>query len=52
MASTTETFKSEIAEHEAATNHVTGWEGAKLVDQEKDKTRGKNSMNKDKLEGA
>ena len=56
-ASTTETFKSAIAEHVAATNHVIGWEEAKLIDQEQDKTtrwiketiwirnRGKNIMN-------
>ena len=58
-ASTTETFKSAIAEHVAATNHVIGWEEAKLIDHEQDKTtrwlkeacwirnRGKNIMNKD-----
>ena len=57
-STSSETFKSVISEHVAATNHVIGWEEAKLIDQEQDKTtrwlkeaiwirsRGKNSMNK------
>ena len=61
-STSSETFKSAISDHVAATNHVIGWEEAKLIDQEQDKTtrwlkeaiwirsRGKNSMNKD--EGA
>ena len=58
-ASTTETFKSAIAEHVAAKNRAIGWEEAKLIDQEQDKTtrwlkeaiwirnRGNDSTNKD-----
>ena len=61
-SSSKETHKSAIAEHVATTNHVIGWEEAKLIDQEADKTtrwlkeaiwirsRGNSSMNKD--EGA
>ena len=49
-----------ISDHVAATNHVIGWQEAKLIDQEQNKTtpwlkeaiwirsRGKNSMYKDK----
>ena len=61
-ASTTETYKSAIAEHTATSNHVIGWEEAKVIDQEANKTtrwlkeaiwirsRGNTTMNKD--EGA
>jgi hypothetical protein len=55
-------FKSAIAEHVATDNHVIGWDKAKIIDHEADKTtrwlkeaiwirsRGANTMNKD--EGA
>ncbi len=61
-ASTTDSFKSDIAEHAAKTNHVTGWEEARVIDSESNKTtrwlkeaiwirgRGNSTMNKD--EGA
>ena len=61
-ASTTDNYKSAIAEHVATNNHVIGWEDAKVIDLEADKTtrwlkeaiwirsRDKNTMNKD--EGA
>jgi hypothetical protein len=57
-----EQFKSAITEHVAATNHVIGWEEAKVIDKEAHKTtrwlkeaiwirrRGKKTLNKD--EGA
>ena len=60
--SSSETFKSAITEHVAATNHIINWDEAKIIDQENDKTtrwlkeaiwirsRGKDTMNKD--EGA
>ena len=37
-STTTETFKSAITEHVAANNHVIGWDEAKIIDQEQDKT--------------
>ena len=61
-SSATETYKSAIAEHTATNNHVIGWEEAKVIDQEANKTtrwlkeaiwirsRGNTTMNKD--EGA
>ena len=60
--SSSEIFKSAISEHVAASNHVIGWEEARVIDLEPDKTtrwlkeaiwirsRGCNTMNKD--EGA
>ena len=59
---TSETYKSAIAEHVAAQNHVIGWKEAKVIDNESNKTtrwlkeaiwirsRANNTMNKD--EGA
>ena len=61
-ASTSEIFKSAITEHVAASNHMIGWDEAKIIDLEPHKTtrwlkeaiwirsRGVNTMNKD--EGA
>ncbi len=37
-ASTTESFKSALAEHANKTNHVIGWDEAKVIDQEPNKT--------------
>ena len=60
--SSSEIFKSAISEHVAANNHVIGWDEARVIDLEPDKTtrwlkeaitirsRGRNTMNKD--EGA
>ena len=57
-----DSYKSAIAEHAAVNNHVIKWDGAKIIDQEADKTtrwlkeaiwirsRGHKTMNKD--EGA
>ena len=57
-----EQYKSAVTEHVAATNHVIGWEEAKVIDKEAHKTtrwlkeaiwirrRGKSTLNKD--EGA
>ena len=33
-----DSYKSAIAEHAAVNNHVIEWEGAKIIDQEADKT--------------
>ena len=61
-SSTSEIHKSAITEHVASSNHVIGWDEAKIIDQEPDKTtrwlkesiwirsRGNKTMNKD--EGA
>ena len=60
--STSETYKSAITEHVVANNHAIGWDEAKIIDLEPDKTtrwlkeaiwirsRGVNTVNKD--EGA
>ena len=61
-SSTSEIHKSAITEHVASSNHVIGWDEAKIIDQEPDKTtrwlkeliwirsRGNKTINKD--EGA